>query len=219
MATTDSNGIVFLEETDPISPFHTTINTLQTGTSNAFTALKNGTSGSAVVRIVADTAARDALLTSYAPTTAKPLFVWVTSTSTMEKSTGSGFTIVSDSPWTTYTPTISNITVGAGSSTHKWRKVGSDIEVMGQFILGSGFTMNTNTPTVSLPVNRDTFSNGPLGMVEFLDNGSGYYGGWCRASGNTITFHHFGGFGINNSTPFGWASGDRMQWLIRYPAA
>lgn len=35
MATTDANGIVFLEETDPIAPFQTTINTLQQGTSDA----------------------------------------------------------------------------------------------------------------------------------------------------------------------------------------
>lgn len=40
MATTDSNGIVFLEETDPISPFHTTINTLQQGTSDAISAAR-----------------------------------------------------------------------------------------------------------------------------------------------------------------------------------
>lgn len=35
MTTTDANGIVFLEETDPISPFHTLINVLQTATSQA----------------------------------------------------------------------------------------------------------------------------------------------------------------------------------------
>lgn len=35
MTTTDSKGIVFLEESDIISPFHTLINGLQTGTSNA----------------------------------------------------------------------------------------------------------------------------------------------------------------------------------------
>jgi len=39
MATTDSNGIVFLEETDPISPFHTTINTLQQATSDVVEAI------------------------------------------------------------------------------------------------------------------------------------------------------------------------------------
>jgi len=41
MATTDGNGIVFLEETDPISPFHTMINTLQQGTSDALQAFND----------------------------------------------------------------------------------------------------------------------------------------------------------------------------------
>lgn len=40
MTTTDSNGIIFLEETDPISPFHTLINTLQQGTSDVVEELK-----------------------------------------------------------------------------------------------------------------------------------------------------------------------------------
>lgn len=40
MSTTDGNGIVFLEETDNISPFHTLINGMQQGTSDAFTELK-----------------------------------------------------------------------------------------------------------------------------------------------------------------------------------
>lgn len=35
MTTTNANGIVFLEETDPISPFHTLMNVLQQGTSDA----------------------------------------------------------------------------------------------------------------------------------------------------------------------------------------
>lgn len=39
MTTTDSNGILFLETTDPISPFQTLINGLQTATSSA---LSNG---------------------------------------------------------------------------------------------------------------------------------------------------------------------------------
>jgi hypothetical protein len=38
MTTTDSNGILFLETTDPISPFQTLINALQTATSTALSA-------------------------------------------------------------------------------------------------------------------------------------------------------------------------------------
>lgn len=41
MTTTDANGIVFLQTTDNIAPFHTLINGLQTGTTNAVTTLKN----------------------------------------------------------------------------------------------------------------------------------------------------------------------------------
>lgn len=44
MTTTNSNGIVFLEETDPVVPFHTLINTLQTGTSAALTTVKSDVS-------------------------------------------------------------------------------------------------------------------------------------------------------------------------------
>lgn len=40
MTTTDGNGIVFLEEDDNISPFHTLINGLQQATSNVVTGLK-----------------------------------------------------------------------------------------------------------------------------------------------------------------------------------
>jgi len=47
MTTTNSSGIVFLEETDPISPFHTLINLLQTGTSNALNNL--GTTATSTV--------------------------------------------------------------------------------------------------------------------------------------------------------------------------
>lgn len=40
MTTTDSRGIVYLEDTDLISPLHTTLNTLQSGTSAAIGALQ-----------------------------------------------------------------------------------------------------------------------------------------------------------------------------------
>ena len=54
MTTTDANGIVYLQDTDDISPFHTLINVLQAATSNAL---------DAKIRIarVANEAARNAL--------------------------------------------------------------------------------------------------------------------------------------------------------------
>lgn len=75
MATTDSNGIVFLEETDPISPFHTTMNVLQQGTSDALSGIRDGSNDILVVHQVADTSERSSLAAAYGPTASKPLYV------------------------------------------------------------------------------------------------------------------------------------------------
>lgn len=69
MATTDSNGLVILQDTDNITPLHTTINTVTASVSNYLTANKT-------VHYVANTAARATLVTSYTPTSSNPLIVW-----------------------------------------------------------------------------------------------------------------------------------------------
>lgn len=69
MTTTDSNGIVFLEETDPISPLQTTINTLQTATSLALSTMTRSP------RFAANAAARNALLASLGSSATSPLYV------------------------------------------------------------------------------------------------------------------------------------------------
>lgn len=69
MSTTDANGIVFLEETDAISPFHTLVNTLQSGTSAAVQNAANGP------RYAANNTERDALLSTYGSSATNPLWV------------------------------------------------------------------------------------------------------------------------------------------------
>lgn len=76
MATTDSNGILFYEETDAVSPLHTLLNGGQQSVSDAFTAFSNGSGGEIVIHYVANTAARATLATAYSPTASKPLFVY-----------------------------------------------------------------------------------------------------------------------------------------------
>lgn len=71
MTTTDANGIIFLEETDAISPFHTLINALQQGTSDAISA------GVRIVK-VANTTERAAAVSANTPSTSSPVFVWRT---------------------------------------------------------------------------------------------------------------------------------------------
>lgn len=69
MTTTDGNGIIFLEETDPISPFHTLMNTLQQGTSDSLQAARRGP------LYAADNTARTALYTQYGASPSAPLWV------------------------------------------------------------------------------------------------------------------------------------------------
>jgi hypothetical protein len=69
MTTTNANGIVFVEDTDPISPFQVLLNTLQQGTSDAI-------SSTARVFPVANVPARDALEIDHPPSASSPLFVF-----------------------------------------------------------------------------------------------------------------------------------------------
>jgi len=67
MTTTDANGIVYLQDTDDISPFHTLINVLQAGTSNALNAR---------IRIarVANVTERNALATTLGASPTNPIY-------------------------------------------------------------------------------------------------------------------------------------------------
>lgn len=86
MSTTDSNGIVFLEETDIISPFHTMMNTLQSGTSGALKAARRGP------LYAENTAARDAKLTEYGSSASNPL--WVDVNGELQRHNGTSWAVV-----------------------------------------------------------------------------------------------------------------------------
>ena len=78
MTTTDSKGIVFLEETDIISPFHTLMNVLQQGTTDAFDDVTN-LIDSKITILHRDTIAERGALTA-STSTDNPLLVYVKAT-------------------------------------------------------------------------------------------------------------------------------------------
>lgn len=76
MTTTDSNGIIRYQTTDPVSPLHTLLNLGMQSVSDAVTTINNKTT----INVVSNTAARTALVTALTaagkgPTPARPLFV------------------------------------------------------------------------------------------------------------------------------------------------
>ena len=70
MTTTDANGIIRWESTDPVTPLESTLNAGMDSVSAAVTLVKRG-----LINYVANTSARNALAASYAPSATKPLYV------------------------------------------------------------------------------------------------------------------------------------------------
>jgi hypothetical protein len=87
MTTTDATtGIVFLEETDPITPFHTLINGLQTATSNSLKSTRKG------YLYAANNTDRDAYLTTYGSSATAPL--WVDVAGVIQRHDGTGWAVM-----------------------------------------------------------------------------------------------------------------------------
>lgn len=84
MATLDENGILFYEETDPISPFHTFLNTGQQATANAL-------ADNLRIFSVADVAERDSLALERVPSVATPLVIYRRDVGTTEMNKGAGW--------------------------------------------------------------------------------------------------------------------------------
>lgn len=70
MTTTDANGIIRWESTDPITPLEATLNAGMDSVSAAITGTKNG-----IIHYVANTTERAAKALAFAPSASKPLYV------------------------------------------------------------------------------------------------------------------------------------------------
>lgn len=132
-------------------------------------------------------------------------------------------------PWTTYSPTATNITVGNGSYTGKYRRVGDTMEIALDLLWGSttsasgtmefeipsGFTIDTSA------IPNATQSNTVLGVAEGFDSGANRYTGdvmYRDTNAVGIVSHNSGGV-WNATTPFTWATSDQASLIFRVPIA
>src|SRR5258706_593917 len=53
--------------------------------------------------------------------------------------------------WTTWSPTLTNLTLGSGALTAKYRQVGKTVDIRGRFVYGIGSAVGTD-PSFTLPV-------------------------------------------------------------------
>lgn len=129
--------------------------------------------------------------------------------------------------WTSYTPSVTNITLGNGTITGRYSSVKKTVTVNLKFTFGSTSSL-TGAPQFSLPTTiADTSYNPPIygGLIE--DSGTGYYAAAVRLESSTT----FGLYVVNSSTtyalvqaasstvPMTWATGDTVVMSFAYESA
>jgi len=95
-----------------------------------------------------------------------------------------------NSDWFTFTPTLTNITVGTTGAVNafKYRYESGEIHVRGQIVLGTGGSVGT-TPTMTLPVNSAALSVAYQGFV-----------GTNKYTSPTATINYLGSVAANNTS-------------------
>lgn len=128
--------------------------------------------------------------------------------------------------WESWTPTLTNLTLGNGTVTAKFRRVGTTIEFRFRFSLGSTSAVGTD-PRFSLPVTAhadyvaDMYSYGD-GILNDATSAEYRAHGWVFST----TACHIVYFDTNNvaqfiaaTAPFTWATSDSMSVVGSYEAA
>ena len=114
--------------------------------------------------------------------------------------------------WTTYTPSLTNMSQGNGTLIAKHRKNGASRDVVFQFILGSTSTVGS-VPYFSLPTTAPyQTSYGAL----YLDDGTATIPGiiWGR-NDRAYLMTTSGGF-VGSTSPFTWVAGDAINTSFTY---
>lgn len=141
----------------------------------------------------------------------------------LQSGSGSGWS------WATYSPTLSNITIGNGTVVAKYIQTGKQVTARITITFGSTSAMGT-TPQISLPVSA---SSGYLagaesyGTAQILHNGN-YINPAVTivvdtnnveayAIDTSTTYAKYAD--ITSSVPFSWGTGDALYFYLSYEAA
>jgi hypothetical protein len=125
--------------------------------------------------------------------------------------------------WTSYTPTLTNVTLGNGTLTGNYIRMGALCFAQGRLVFGST-TAFTASPYFGLPFSISGISNAlqtPLGNLSLYDSSAGAYRFWQCAPGGSGYFlvRDPGGSTITAASPWTWATGDIVQWSLAYQVA
>ena len=132
--------------------------------------------------------------------------------------------------YTSYTPALTNITIGNGTITASYCRVNNFVHAIGKILFGSTTVVSAANVNIFLPVNADTSpTNVPWGWLSMVDQSAGLvFQGTNSLSGNTdrawvqaltTTGSYAGLSNISPTVPFTWANTDYISFNIYYKAA
>lgn len=113
-------------------------------------------------------------------------------------------------PWTAYTSTPANFTVGNGTTTAAFAQAGKLAHFRIKFVFGSTSNM-TGSPTFTLPVNA-TAARAMSARVLFYDtSATAFKGGFAfNSAAGTLNVRDDASAAITSAVPFTWATGDEL---------
>ena len=129
--------------------------------------------------------------------------------------------------WTAYTPTFSNLTLGNGTISFAYAKLGKIVEVRGVITFGST-TSVTGGIQFSTPITAVSSTGQPIvGHARYNDTGTANYFGnvLLNTTGQfaTVCINAAGTYGsfavVNATTPHTWANTDILSFQSTYQAA
>lgn len=133
--------------------------------------------------------------------------------------------------WQTWSPTLTNLTVGAGGTlVSKYIQTGKTVFVEFTFTLGAGSAVGGDV-SFTLPVTASSVYSGvthtPLGLCYLVDEGSTIYVGSIDIQSTTAVHLAVGtasgtyltSGAISSTVPFTWGSTDKITTVFHYEAA
>ena len=131
--------------------------------------------------------------------------------------------------WKTYTPALTNITLGAGNNQGYYTQVGKTIHFRVHIVLGAGCAVAANCG-VGLPVTASAniaTSYSKIGLAHYEDTGTtNYQGVVSLLDVNTVRLYVYGAAGtylnytgVTNTVPHTWATTDIISIAGTYEAA
>jgi hypothetical protein len=120
--------------------------------------------------------------------------------------------------WVSFTPTITNVSVGNGVHNSRYLKVGKLVIIRYDFTFGSTTTISSS-PIFSLPAGITLSGSLLATSVGFLDAGTARYVGLVENETNTATIlqavNTTGNYAvfaqISATVPFTWTTNDRIM--------